>query len=67
MGYTGFRPGSRTSEVHFWLVQHPGWHSPQDVGLALQVTTHQAATALHALMRRDLVERTDKRYRAKVM
>jgi predicted transcriptional regulator len=64
MATVGFRAGSRASEVHFWLVQNPGWHAPQEVGASLHLTTHQAATTLNALMKRSLVERLDKQYRA---
>lgn len=66
MANIGFRTGSRASEVHFWLLQNPGWHSPSDVGVALQITTHQAATTLNALMKRELVERRDSQYRTPV-
>lgn len=59
---TVFRAGSQPSTIHFWLMQHPGYHSPTEVAEALGYTTHQAAVALRALLDRGLVDRQARQY-----
>lgn len=57
-----FRPGSRNAKVYTWLRENPGYHQPQDVGVALDLTTHQAAVALNNLLGRGLVTRESSKY-----
>jgi len=47
-----------------WLTENPGYHAPQDVAVAVQCTTHQAAVSLRDLLERGLVTRADHQYGA---